>query len=132
MIANPRYGEFGTITMPYMLVFEALGPFVEIAALALTVVLYLQGELAPQVLAMFLITAAALVALTRIAAIALDSALYSRFPSAVMLRLAFIALAELFLYRPVILIARIMAFPEFLAGRKTWERAQRQPMESHA
>jgi cellulose synthase/poly-beta-1,6-N-acetylglucosamine synthase-like glycosyltransferase len=132
MIANPKYGEVGTITMPYMLVFEALGPLVELAALALAIVLFLQGALAPLVFAFFLIAATALVALTRIAAIALDSALYHRFTPAAVLRLSLVALLELFLYRPVILMARLMAIPEFLMGRKTWERAHRQPVASHA
>ena len=132
MIANPRYGEVGTITMPYMLVFEALGPFIELAAFALAVMLYLQGHIAPHILALYLIAAASLVAVTRIAAVAVEGALYSRFPPTAMLRLAFIALAELFLYRPVILMARLMAFPEFLTGRKTWERVKRQPVASHA
>jgi cellulose synthase/poly-beta-1,6-N-acetylglucosamine synthase-like glycosyltransferase len=129
MIANPKYGEFGTITMPYMLLFEALGPFVEVVTIALVVFLFFQGLLSVQYLALFLVFSAALVGLTRIAAIVVDTALYRRFPPRALIRLALVALLELFLYRPIILIARIMAFPEFLTGRKTWERARREPAE---
>jgi cellulose synthase/poly-beta-1,6-N-acetylglucosamine synthase-like glycosyltransferase len=130
MILNPRYGEVGTITMPYMLLFEALGPFMEVITLVLVVVLWFQGMMSLQYLALFLVFSAALVALTRIAAIAVDTTLYHRFPPRALLRLALVALLELFLYRPIILIARIMAFPEFLTGRKTWEQTRREPMEA--
>ncbi len=127
MIGNPRYGEVGTITMPYIVVFEALGPLVEMTTIVLVLLLAIQGLLAPQVLVQFLIFAASLVALTRIAAIVLDSSLYYRFPPHAVLRLTLVALLEFFVYRPVILAARLMALPEFLLGRKTWERAHREP-----
>jgi cellulose synthase/poly-beta-1,6-N-acetylglucosamine synthase-like glycosyltransferase len=129
MIGNPRYGEFGTITMPYMLVFEAAGPFVEAAALLLVVLLHLVGVLSPLHLALFLIFSSALVALTRIVSIIADALLYRRFPPRAVLILSGVALLELFLYRPIILIAGIMAFPEFVTGRRTWERARREARE---
>lgn len=130
MIGNPRYGEVGTVTMPYLLVFEALGPFVEVAALVLVVLLALWGLLSPLHLALFLVFSAGLVALTRILSISVDASLYGRFPARAVLRLSVVALLELFLYRPVILVARLMAFPEFLLGRKTWEHALREPREA--
>lgn len=130
MIGNPRYGEVGTITMPYMLLFEALGPLVEVGTIVLVVVLFLQGTLSPVHLGLFLVLSAALVALTRILSISADATLYRRFPLSALPRLAAIALLELFLYRPVILLARLGAFPEFLAGRTTWERANRRSREA--
>lgn len=133
MIGNPRYGEVGTVTLPYMVVFEALGPFVEVGTVALVVLLFAWGVLSPLHLALFLVLSAALVALTRIVSISVDASLYGRFPPAAVLRLSAVALLELFLYRPVILAARIMAFPEFLTGRRTWERARRETREvAHA
>jgi cellulose synthase/poly-beta-1,6-N-acetylglucosamine synthase-like glycosyltransferase len=133
MIGNPRYGEVGTVTMPYMLVFEALGPFVEAAAFLLVLVLLAWGTLSLLHLGLFLVFSAALVALTRIVAVAIDTWLYGRFPPRAMLRLSCVALLEPFLYRPLILAARLMAFPEFVSGRRTWERARREPREvAHA
>jgi cellulose synthase/poly-beta-1,6-N-acetylglucosamine synthase-like glycosyltransferase len=35
MIANPRYGRIGMLTLPYYVIFELLAPFVELAALVL-------------------------------------------------------------------------------------------------
>ena len=132
MIANPRYGEVGTITMPYILIFEALGPLIEVATIVLVIVLAIQGLLSAQVFGLFLIFAASLVAITRIVAIVIDSALYHRFPPHALWRLSLVALLEFFIYRPVILFARIMAWPEFFLGRKTWERARREPTPSAA
>ena len=133
MIFNPRYGAVGTVTMPYMLVFEALGPFFEVGALVLVVLLFALGMLSPLHLALFLVFSATLVALTRIVSIAVDASLYGRFPPRAVLRLACVAMLELFLYRPVILAARLMAFPEFVSGRRTWERARRETREvAHA
>lgn len=126
MIANPKYGEVGTIMMPYLVVFEALGPLVELAAIMLVVILALQGQLAANVFLLFVIFAASLVALTRITAIVMDSVLYHRFPPHALWRLSLIALLEFFIYRPVILAARVLAWPEFFRGRKTWERARRE------
>ena len=132
MIGNPRYGEVGVITMPYIVVFEALGPLVEFTAIVLVLLLAVQGLMAWKVLGLFLIFSASLVSLTRIAAIVVDSSLYHRFPPNAMLRLSLVALLEFFIYRPVIMAARLMAFPEFLLGRKTWERAAREPVRKAA
>jgi cellulose synthase/poly-beta-1,6-N-acetylglucosamine synthase-like glycosyltransferase len=38
MIANPRYGRVGTVTMPYFLVFESLGPTIELVGVASVIV----------------------------------------------------------------------------------------------
>ena len=132
MIGNPRYGEMGTITMPYIVVFEALGPLIEFTTFVLVILLAIQGLLSAQVFGLFLIFAASLVALTRIVAIVIDSALYHRFPPHALWRLSLVALLEFFIYRPVILVARMMAWPEFFLGRKTWERARREPAPASA
>lgn len=130
MIGNPRYGEVGTITMTYMLLFEALGPFIEVGTIALVIALFVMDALSVAHLLLFVVFSAALVALTRIVSIAADSWTFQRFPVSAMVRLSALALFELLLYRPVILAARIMAFPEFLSGRRTWERARRETRES--
>ena len=39
LILNPRYGYFGMLSMPYLLVYEGLGPFVETFSYALVLVL---------------------------------------------------------------------------------------------
>ena len=45
LIFNPRYGYFGMIGMPYLLVFEGLGPFVETFSYVLVAVLAVLGLL---------------------------------------------------------------------------------------
>ena len=38
MIANPRYGRIGMVVMPYYLVFESLGPMIELVGVASVIV----------------------------------------------------------------------------------------------
>ena len=45
MIGNPRYGLLGTVALPYTLVFEGIGPLIEIAGYIITTVAAIFGFL---------------------------------------------------------------------------------------
>ena len=43
LIFNPRYGYFGMLCMPYLLIYEGLGPFIETFAYAFVATLAVLG-----------------------------------------------------------------------------------------
>jgi len=52
MVGNPRYGRVGLMGMPFFLVFEAIGPLVEVAGLVYTAVGLAAGWLSPAMAAL--------------------------------------------------------------------------------
>ena len=54
MIANPRYRAVGLLALPAMLLFEVLGPLIELSGYLVTLVAVLLGTLAPLTFVLFL------------------------------------------------------------------------------
>jgi cellulose synthase/poly-beta-1,6-N-acetylglucosamine synthase-like glycosyltransferase len=126
MLFNPRYGTVGLLGMPYLLVFEALGPFFELAAYLLTVMLFLSGQMHTGLFLTFLTVSLGLNALMRLTALVVDLVYYEDLSLRDLLTLSLLAALEFVIYRPVILLARLVAFPEFLRGHRAHERAHRE------
>ena len=126
---NPRYGTVGTLAMPYLLVYEAFGPFIELAALILTIVLFVTGVIGLELLLVFLALSFGLNALVRIGSLMVDLRYHGdregRRTVLQIIGLSGLAFIEYAAFRPVVLAARIMAFFEFLGNRRTWERVER-------
>lgn len=123
---NPRYGTVGVILMPYLLLYEALGPIVELTSWVLTLALLALGIVDPLLLLAFLVTAAGLTAATRLAALVIDLVFYRDRTVGELLRLSATGFMEFWVYRPYLLVARVHALAEFLAGHRGHERAERQ------
>jgi cellulose synthase/poly-beta-1,6-N-acetylglucosamine synthase-like glycosyltransferase len=123
---NPRYGTVGLVTMPYLLVYEAIGPWVEVASYIVVGVLFALGFLDLQLLLLFLLLSWGLMAVIRILSIFLDVHFFDPFPPRAIVNLLFLALLEGAVYRPVVLVARLHALIEFLVGHKGWEKMARQ------
>jgi cellulose synthase/poly-beta-1,6-N-acetylglucosamine synthase-like glycosyltransferase len=124
---NPRYGTVGMLQMPYLLLYEGLGPFLELLSYALTIVLLLLGFVDRWLLVAFLVLAAGLNALIRLVSLTIDLVFYERYTFRDVLRLSAAAFLEFWTYRPFLLLARVQGFFEFLGGRRVHERAERQP-----
>lgn len=56
MLANPRYGRIGLIAMPYFMIFEAIGPLIEIQGYLLVVVAYFLGVLSIEIALLLFLT----------------------------------------------------------------------------
>lgn len=125
MILNPRYGTVGMLLMPHLLIYDALGPFIELISYVLTIVLLVLGVVDPGLLVAFLLTAAGLVATMRLAALLLDLTYYEDRSKMDIARLGVTALFEYWWYRPFLVVARTHAFIEFVRGHRGHERAQR-------
>jgi cellulose synthase/poly-beta-1,6-N-acetylglucosamine synthase-like glycosyltransferase len=79
MIANPRYGRIGVVVLPYYLLFECLGPIVELVGLATAVVGLATGVLDATFAALFLTVAVGYGILLSFAALLVEELSYHRY-----------------------------------------------------
>ncbi len=128
LIFNPRYGYFGMIGMPYLVVFEGLGPFIETFSYVLVAVLAVLGLLSLKGVLLFLCFSFGLTALTRILSLLADVVYFKTYSPGDLLVLTTLAFAEPLIFHMAQLPHRIVAFFEFLRGRRTHETMSRQSM----
>jgi cellulose synthase/poly-beta-1,6-N-acetylglucosamine synthase-like glycosyltransferase len=128
MLFNPRYGSIGVMTMPYLLVYEGLGPFVEAFAYLFVLVLAILGLLDVQFLLLFLAFSIGLSAAIRLAGLMLDVVFFDTYGRRDVIRLGLLAVLEPLVYRPALLFPRMMAMHEFLTGHKGHEAITRTAM----
>jgi cellulose synthase/poly-beta-1,6-N-acetylglucosamine synthase-like glycosyltransferase len=127
MLFNPRYGLVGMLTMPYLLVYEGLGPFVEAFAYLFIAVLAIFGVLNVEFLLVFLAFSIGLSAAIRLAALLIDVVFFATYDRRSVVHLGLLALVEPLIYRPMLLGPRLYAFVEFLSGHKAHEQSVREP-----
>lgn len=82
MIGRPRYGVLGVITMPYFVLFEFVGPFVEILGLAVMVLGLVTGMLPLSMLWLYLGASVLLAMLGSLAAMLVEEVSFARYPRA--------------------------------------------------
>lgn len=120
-IGNPRYGSFGLLALPYFLVFEFLGPIVEVLGPPLTIVAFILGELSVVFLVAFLVIAFLLgIALTT-AALALEEFNFQRHTSGrEVLRMLVYAVVENVGYRQLNDLWRMLALVDLARRKQGW------------
>ena len=79
MMANPRYGRIGLLVLPYYLVFELLGPVVELLGLVAVVVGYFLGMLNTTAAVLYMLAALGYGVLLSIVAIVVDDLTYKTY-----------------------------------------------------
>ena len=126
LILNPRYGYFGMLGMPYLLVFEGLGPFVEVFSYGFVIALAIAGELSAGSFVLFLCFSFGLTALIRILSLVADVLYFRSYPSGSLVTLAVLAFFEPLIFHVVQLPHRIAAFFEFLRGHRAHEPIARE------
>ena len=126
---NPRYGAFGVVTMPYLLLYEAVGRFVELASYLFVTLLILTDRLDARAFLLFFAIACGLTTIARTLAIFVDLEFSESYPFHFLFTLSLLALLEQPVYRPLTLVARMVAGWEFVRGNKTWHRVERRGAE---
>jgi cellulose synthase/poly-beta-1,6-N-acetylglucosamine synthase-like glycosyltransferase len=121
LILNPRYGYFGMIGMPYMLLYEALGPFVEAFAYLFVAILAIFGLLSLKALVLFLCFSFGLTAIVRILSLLSDVMYFRVYSRRSLLSLALLAFLEPPVYHVAQLPYRMKALFEFFRGQRTHE-----------
>ncbi|MBM7806876.1 cellulose synthase/poly-beta-1,6-N-acetylglucosamine synthase-like glycosyltransferase [Geodermatophilus bullaregiensis] len=81
MVGNPRFGAVGLLALPFFLVFELLGPVVEIAGLASVAVAAVLGLLDPGTAALMVAVALALGVLVSTSVVAVEEFTFHRYRS---------------------------------------------------
>jgi cellulose synthase/poly-beta-1,6-N-acetylglucosamine synthase-like glycosyltransferase len=128
LILNPRYGYFGVLCMPYLLVYEALGPFIEAAAYLFVIALAALGMLSAQALILFLCFSFGLTAIVRLLSLLADIAYFRVYPRQSLVQLAGLAFLEAPIYHLAQLPWRMAALFEFFRGQRTHEKMVRASM----
>ena len=125
LIGNPSYGACGALALPYFVLFELLGPVIEIAGPVATVYWWWRGDLSTLFLVVFLVVAFLLGILLSVAALALEEFSFRRHPrTREVFRLVGWSVVENLGYRQLNDVWRTWAFVD-LARRTTAWGAQR-------
>jgi len=132
LILNPRYGYFGTLCMPYLLLYEGIGAFVETSAYVFVALLGVLGTLSVQALLLFLFFSFGLTAIVRLLSLLADILYFRVYPRRSLATLALLALLEAPIYHVAVLPYRMLAFFEFLRGQRTHEKMVRTAIASQA
>jgi cellulose synthase/poly-beta-1,6-N-acetylglucosamine synthase-like glycosyltransferase len=125
LILNPRYGYFGMLCMPYLLLFEGLGAFVEAAAYLFVIVLACLGLISVQALVLFLCFSFGLTATVRLLSLLADILYFRVYPRRSLIQLAGLAFLDAPFYHLAQLPWRMAALVEFLRGHRTHEKMVR-------
>ncbi len=127
MIFNPTYGIIGTLALPYFIVFETVGPCIEIAGYAMLALSWALGLLNLEFFLLFLVFAVVFGVLLSVAAVLLEEISFRRYPGWEHLAtLVLVAILENFGYRQILSLFKVKAFWDFLRRRRAWGRMERE------
>lgn len=121
MIFNPRYGVIGLFSIPYYLLFELLGPVIELVGYGFVVFSYFYGVVNLQILLIFFVVAIIYGMLFSVGAVLLEEISFHRYPRALdLFRLIVYAILENFGYRQLTVWWRIKGVLDYFRGVKSW------------
>ncbi len=133
MIANPRYGLMGMISMPFHAYVEALGCVVEAAGLILLPFSFLVGAMPFSLFLLLMFLAVGYGTLLSIGSVLLAEATVRRYPSyRDVLTLLLFALIENFGYRQMVTFIRAHGVLQYFYGKQKWEAVVHRGLEPGA
>jgi cellulose synthase/poly-beta-1,6-N-acetylglucosamine synthase-like glycosyltransferase len=125
MILNPRYGRIGVAIVPYYILFEILGPAIEVLGYLFIILSYFLGLLSMHFLMLFLTLALFYGVFLSTAGIFLEELTFRRYPKwGHLFKLLLFGVFENFGYRQINSVWRLHALIQFLTGRRKWEHVQ--------
>ena len=126
MFMNPRYGTVGLLGMPYFVLFEMLGPVVELLGYIVVPAAFIAGVINLEFFIAFLSLAVLFGIVLSTGSLVLEELSFRRFPRAVdLLILMGMGVIENLGYRQMNTLWRIMAFRDFIRGNTAWGRMER-------
>jgi cellulose synthase/poly-beta-1,6-N-acetylglucosamine synthase-like glycosyltransferase len=130
-----RGGAVGWLAYPFMLVFECLGPVIEVLGYVSMIILGLAGQLSPQAFAVFLFASIGLGILLSTNALVLEELSFHLYPRPrQQLKLFLIAIFENLGYRQLTSVWRFMGLVRWvigLRGRSRWGKIRRNASWQH-
>lgn len=121
MIGNPRYGVVGMMSLPFFVLFEFFGAFIEIAGWAVLAVSLVLGAINWPFALVFMAVALLSGVVLSLSAVLLEDVAFRRHGGLLDLaRLIAYAIGENFGYRQIITYYRVRGFFAFLRGDRAW------------
>jgi cellulose synthase/poly-beta-1,6-N-acetylglucosamine synthase-like glycosyltransferase len=118
---NPRYGMVGMVAFPYYIVFELLGPLIEVTGYAAVITAAGLGALSPLFLAAFFTVALLTGIFLSGSALALEELSFRRYEGETDgTRIVLAAFAENLGYRQLVMVWRALAFVDLARRRRDW------------
>jgi cellulose synthase/poly-beta-1,6-N-acetylglucosamine synthase-like glycosyltransferase len=130
MLFNPRYRAAGMLTLPAMLIFEILGPLIELSGYVVLAAMLATGTVSVATFALFIVLAVLYGLVLTLGAAALEDATENRHPAwADLRRILLYAVLENFGYRQLMHLWRLEGFWRFF--RKTgWGAMERKGLSN--
>ncbi|MGH3051677.1 MAG: glycosyltransferase family 2 protein, partial [Gaiellaceae bacterium] len=118
---NPRYGAVGMLAFPYYILFELLGPLIEVAGYTAVITSAALGTLSPVFFAAFFTVALLTGIFLSGSALALEELSFRRYQGETDgIRVVLAALAENLGYRQLVMVWRTLAFVDLARRRRGW------------
>jgi cellulose synthase/poly-beta-1,6-N-acetylglucosamine synthase-like glycosyltransferase len=121
MLFNPRYGMTGMVAMPFYLIFEMMGPVIELAGYLMFAYYVATGQVNSPFAGNFFLLAIVYGMLLSLTAILLEEYSLQRYPrlSDIMVIAAY-GILENLVYRQWLTFVRVKAFWDFVRGKTEW------------
>jgi hypothetical protein len=127
LLCHPRGGAVGWLAFPFMLIFEALGPMIELAGYLVMLALFLFGMISSQALWAFLFVAIGFGILLSVSGLLLEEMTFHLYKRPIqLLLLLLVVLVENFGYRQINSWWRLIGIARWLRGGKAhWGEMKR-------
>lgn len=133
MLFRRRYGRIGSLTLPYMWIFEFFAPVIELIGYCTIILAACLGLLSRQFFVLFLMYGYTFATLISIGSVLLEEMTYRRYSDwREVARLLLYCLFEHFPYRQMTLIWRLQGTWQYLRGDFTWREMKRTCVSSTA
>jgi|FLYL01.1.fsa_nt_gi cellulose synthase/poly-beta-1,6-N-acetylglucosamine synthase-like glycosyltransferase len=126
IVGNPRYGALGLLAAPYFMVFEMLGPVVELAGYLVVPLAWGLGLLAPAFALAFFLLAVVTGTLLSVSALALEELSFRRHQrTRDIVRMLVYAVVDNLGYRQLTNLWRLLGIVDVLRGTTGWGEMER-------
>ena len=130
MFGNPRYGVLGLFVVPYYVVFEGIGPIIELLGYVLTIVGVCFGLINWRFAELLFLAAVLYGAMISLASVILEEVSFRRYPRlSDLLVLGLYGVLENFGYRQLATWWRARGVFRFLRGHREWGTMTRKGFE---
>jgi cellulose synthase/poly-beta-1,6-N-acetylglucosamine synthase-like glycosyltransferase len=126
MMLNPRYGVVGLFALPYFLLFEMLGPAIELLGYFVTIVGWALGFVSGETALLFFVVSILFGILLSMSSIVLEELTKRRYPGMADIARLFVAsVIENFGFRQLLTIWRTRGLIDGLRGKQGWGAMER-------
>ncbi len=126
MLFNPRYGVTGLLAMPFYVVFEMIGPLIEVLGYVAFAAFLVTGNIDHPFAVRFFLLAVLYGTLLSLVAVMLEELSFQRYPrlADIVVIVAF-GVLENFLFRQFLAFVRAKAFLDLFRGKTEWGKMER-------